>query len=158
MLFLLFQLGDDRYALEAAHTVEIIPFVALKRVPHAPAGTAGIFNYRGRPVPALDLCQLTLGRPARERLSTRIIVVSFPDTAGKPQLAGLIAEQATGLLRRDASQFVDMSVQAGAASHFGPVLTDESGVIQLLRPEHLFSETNRRLLAKDAPQWSHEPG
>jgi chemotaxis-related protein WspB len=158
MLFLLFQLGDDRYALEATHTVEIIPFVALKRLPHAPRGVAGVFNYRGRPVPALDLCLLTLGRPARELLSTRIIVVNFPDSAGKPQWAGLIAEQATGMMRRDASQFVDPRIQIEAAPYLGPVLTDESGVIQLLRPEHLFSDAMRRLLGINAETPSHEPG
>ena len=77
MLCLLFQIGDERYALEAKHAVEVIPFLNLRRIPGTPRGVAGIFNYRGRPVPAVDLCELTLGQPARERLSTRIIVVSY---------------------------------------------------------------------------------
>jgi chemotaxis-related protein WspB len=158
MLFLLFQLGDDRYALEATHTVEVMPFVAVKRIPHAPRGVAGVFNYRGRPVPALDLCLLTIGRPARELLSTRIIVVNFADATGKIQWAGLIAEQATGMMRREASQFVDPGVTVAAAPYLGPVLTDERGVIQLLRPEYFLNDAARQLLGADAETLDHEPG
>ena len=64
MLFLVFQLGKDRYALEARRVVEVVPLLGLKKVPQAPKAVAGIFNYRGRPVPAIDLCQLALGQPA----------------------------------------------------------------------------------------------
>src|SRR6266850_6687078 len=79
MLYVLFQLGNDRYALEARRVVEVVPLLTLKKIPQAPKGVAGIFVFRGRPVPALDLCELTFGRPAHERLSTRIIVVNCAD-------------------------------------------------------------------------------
>ena len=94
-MFLLFKIGNDRYALEASHAVEVIPFLALKKIPHAPRGVAGIFNYRGHPVPALDLTQLTLGHPAGERLSTRIILIQYPDATGRDRLLGLIASLAS---------------------------------------------------------------
>lgn len=157
MLFLLFQLGEDRYALEAGQAVEVIPFVALKRIPHAPRGVAGVFNYRGRPVPAVDLCELTFGRPARERLSTRIIVVSFPGPQGRTQWTGLIAEHATGMIRREPGQFVPSGVELGHAPYLGPVIMDEQGVIQLLHPEHLLTEHVRRLLQPETETLSHEP-
>src|SRR6266403_5966949 len=83
MLFLLFQLGNDRYALEAKRVVEVVPLLALKRIPQAPRGVAGIFNYRGRPVPAVDLSELALGQPANERLSTRIIIIHYQDATGQ---------------------------------------------------------------------------
>src|SRR5260370_36636373 len=107
MLFLLFQLGDDRYALEAGRVVEVLPLVELKQLPRAPKAVAGLFNYRGRPVPTVDLCELTLGRPARDRMSTRIFVVKYPDEKGREQLLGLIPEQATETLRKDSRDFVD---------------------------------------------------
>lgn len=152
MLFLLFQIGNDRYALEARHAVEVIPLLALKKVPQAPRGVAGIFNYRGQPVPALDLCELTLNRSARERLSTRIIIVnasrppeverrepSEPTTQDtKPvNLLGLIAEHATGMMQRDPREFVDSGVRIGAAPYLGPVLMDNKGVIQLIHASGL---------------------
>jgi chemotaxis-related protein WspB len=146
MLFLLFQIGNDRYALEARHAVEVVPFLALKKIPQASRGVAGLFNYRGRPVAAVDLCELTFGRPARELLSTRIIVVNFPDSAGKPQWLGLIAEHATGMMRREQRDFVRSGVKVGNAPYLGPVVMDDKGVIQLLHAEHLLTETVRDLL------------
>ena len=156
MLFLLFQIGPDRYALEARHAVEVIPFLALKKIPRAPRGMAGIFNYRGRPVPAVDLCALTFGRPARELLSTRIIVINFTSPAGLPQWLGLIAEHATGMMRREARDFVNAGVKVGDAPYLGPVVLDEKGVIQLLHAEHLLTETMHELLYSELPRVTHE--
>ena len=88
MLFLLFQLGQDRYALDTGAIAEVLPLVAITAIPQAPAGVAGLFNYRGAPVPAIDLSQLTMGRPARRRLNTRIIMVHYPDARGDTASAG----------------------------------------------------------------------
>ena len=107
---------------------------------------AGLFNYRGQPVPAVDLSQLTLDQPASERLSTRIIVVKYSDIAGKNLLLGLIAEHATEMLRRESKDFVDSGVQLGAAPYLGPVLMDGKGVIQWVHEQRLLSEKVRDLL------------
>jgi len=96
MLFLLFQLGNDRYALEAGRVVEVLPLVELKGLPQSPPGVAGVFNYRGQPVPAVDLCALTLQRPAQECLSTRIIVVRCPGAELKDNGAPSNGERGTG--------------------------------------------------------------
>ena len=102
MLFLHFQIGDDGFALAADQIVEILPLVELKKARHAPEGVAGSFDYRGRFVPVVDLCELELRRPARRRLSTRIIVTRLPEGGG---VVGLIAENATQTLRRDPGDF-----------------------------------------------------
>src|SRR5262249_51413941 len=127
MLFLLFQLGHDRYALEANRVVEVVPLLELKRVPQAPTGVAGIFNYRGQPVPAIDLSELTLGRPARECLSTRIIIVRHSTADGREHLLGLVAEHATEMLRKEPAAFVDPGVHVDSAPYLGPVLMDSKG-------------------------------
>jgi chemotaxis-related protein WspB len=150
VLFLLFQIGADRYALEARRAVEVIPLVALKQLPHAPRGVAGLFNYRGRPMPAVDLCALTTGRPARELLSTRIIVVQLPGPDGQTHWLGLIAEQATGLLRREPHEFIHPGVATGDAPYLGPVVLDNGGVVQLLRAEELLTGQLRQLLSLPA--------
>jgi chemotaxis-related protein WspB len=146
MLFLLFQLGNDRYALEASRVVEVVPLLELKQVPQAPPGFAGIFNFRGRPVPAVDLCELTTGQPSRERLSTRIIIVNYRDGRGKEQLLGLVAEQATGTLRKDPRDFIDSGVRLDSASYLGPVYMDPRGPIQWVDEQRLLSEQVRKLL------------
>ncbi len=156
MLFLLFQLGRDRYALEAKRVIEVLPFVEIKRIPRAPAGVAGIFNYRGQPVPAVDLCELTIGRPAAERLSTRIFVVDYPDAAGEDHLLGLVAENATEMLRKQESDFVNSGVKVESAPFLGRVLMDNDGVIQRFHDQRLLSDSVRDLLFARTPQLSHE--
>jgi chemotaxis-related protein WspB len=78
MLFILFQIRRDRYALPASDIIEVLPLINLKGLPNAPAGVAGILNYRGTPVPVIDVNEMILGEPAAQRLSTRIILVKYP--------------------------------------------------------------------------------
>src|SRR6187397_214337 len=158
MLFLLFQLGVDRYAIEAQQAVEVVPLLELKRIPHAPTGVAGIINYRGRPVPTIDLCALTLGRPARVKLSTRIIVMRHDDAHGRPQLIGVIAEGATDLLRREGREVFKPAVEAPRqqGGFLGPVMMDEKGFLQLVRPDHLLTEAVREALFAQVETFSYE--
>jgi chemotaxis-related protein WspB len=156
MLFLLFQLGKDRYALEASRVVEVVPLLALKKLPQAPTGVAGIFNYRGRPVPAVDLGALTLGQPASERFSTRIIIVNYPDDGGANHLLGLIAEHATETLRKDVKDFVDPGVKLGAAPYLGPIVMDGSRAIQWIYEHRLLPESVRELLFSERGALCHE--
>src|SRR5690349_9482735 len=101
MLFVTFQLDGDHYALEARNIVEALPLVELKRIPQAPVGVAGAFNYRGNPVPVLDLSAIATGKSSAPRFSTRILLVNFPLPSGETRTLGVIAEKATGALRRE---------------------------------------------------------
>jgi len=156
MLFLIFQLGRDKYALEARRVIEVVPLVELKRLPLAQKGVAGLFNYRGRSVPVVDLSELTLGQPALDRLSTRIIVTRYVDARGRKQLFGLVAECATELLQREFSDFIDSGVQVKNAPYLGPVLLDQQGVVQLVDEQRLLSEPLRNLLYSSMIQVEHE--
>jgi chemotaxis-related protein WspB len=132
MLFLVFELAHDRYLLDVSQIAEVLPLVAIRRIPHAPPAIAGILNYRGAPVPVIDVSQLTLGRPAEPRLSTRIVLVHYPDAEGHTRLLGLIAERATRTMRRDETDFVASGVSSEGASYLGPVATDARGLLQWL--------------------------
>lgn len=156
MLFVLFQLGEDRYALDAGRVVEVVPLLELKRLPQSPKGLAGLFNFRGRPVPAIDLCELILGHPAHENLSTRIIVVQHADERATPHLLGLIAERATGMLRKDAKDFIDPGMRFGQAPYLGPVHMDADGPIQWINEQRLLPAPMRSLLF--APAEVAQPG
>ena len=137
MLFLLFRLGPNRYALDCLQIAGVLPLVDVKPIPQAPSGVAGIFNYHGAPVPAIDLCLLTLGWPARHRLSTRIVLVNYPDSRGEGHLLGLIAEGATEVLRREAADFTESGVTNPAAPYLGPVTADAGGLVQWIQVERL---------------------
>jgi chemotaxis-related protein WspB len=146
MMFLMFQLGRDRYVLEARRVLEVLPLVELRKIPQAPPGVAGLFDYHGQPVPAIDLSELTLGQPARECLSTRIILIQYPDEHGEPHPLGLIAERATQIIRRETGEFVEPGLKPGGAPYLGPVLMDSQGAIQWIHEGRLLPERVRDAL------------
>lgn len=134
MLFLHFQLGDNAFALAVDRIVEVLPLVELNKERHAPASVAGYFDYRGRFIPAVDLCALELGRPARRRLSTRIIVTRLPHD--ESTMIGLIAESATETLRRDPGDFA-------------PFATGPRGLVQRVELESLLPAGLRAIVHRD---------
>jgi chemotaxis-related protein WspB len=148
MLFLLFQLGKDRYALDVGQVAEVLPLVSLKQIPQAPPAVVGVFDFHGEPVPVIDLSQTALGRPAQHRLSTRIILAHYPDGNGEKRLLGLLAEKVTETLRRDPSDFVAAGVDNDDAPYLGPVATDARGMIQWVEVDQLLTPTVRDLLFK----------
>lgn len=136
MLMLLFQIGADRYALEAAQVGEVVPLVHLLRVPNAPPGLAGLFDYHGELLPAVDLSELLLGRKADARVSTRIILVREQNGKGG-RAFGLIAERTTGTLQRRREDFVAAGVRRDTAPLADRVTTDASGPIYWLDAQAL---------------------
>src|SRR5689334_6959105 len=104
MLFLLIQLGKDLYALDAREITEVVPMVRIKTIPQAPHGIAGAIQFRGAPVPVVDLGLLTLGEPTRQALSTRIVLANYR-AAGPDRLLGLMAAKATDTIRREPEEF-----------------------------------------------------
>ena len=146
MLFLYFQLGEDRYALDCSQVIEVVPLLGIKQIPQAPAAVAGAFNYRGKPVPVIDLSQLALGRPARRHMSTRIVVVIYPDADGTQHLLGLIAEKATKTVRRDPTDFTDPGVNNDDAPYLGLVASDPEGLLQWIEVKKLLPASVRDVL------------
>lgn len=142
MLFLLLQLGPDRYAIAARDVVEVLPLVEIKRLPQTPPEIAGLFTYRGTPVPLLDLSQLAFGAPARARLSTRILLVNCQHG----RLLGLIAEGATAMLRCEPEAFLPAGTYEPAAPWLGPVVRDERGIVQRIEWQQLLTPALRERL------------
>jgi chemotaxis-related protein WspB len=146
MLFLLFQIGEDRYALEARQVVEVLPLVHLKRIPRAPSSVAGIFNYHGASVPLIDLTELALGKPSSARMSTRIILTHYISDSGRKNLIGLLAEQVMETIQRPESDFVDSGVAAVDSPYLGSVATEKSGIIQRVEVNRLLPQGLREQL------------
>ena len=132
MLFLKFRIGGETYALDTAQIAEVLPLLQITRVPQAPAGVAGLINYRGRSVPVVDLSELMLGEPARPHISTRLILVRYGE-----HLLGLIAEQATEMMRREAGNFADSGLASDAAPYLGPVTQDGDRLIRWIEVQKL---------------------
>ena len=150
MLFLVFELGQARYALDVDKVVEVLPLVLIKKIPRGPAEVEGVFNYRGSPVPAIDLNRLTVGQQAERRYSTRIILVHYPGASGAQHLLGLIAEKVTETTRRDPADFVTSGITNERAPYLGPVATSPRGLVQWINVGRLLPASTQKLLFKEA--------
>lgn len=146
MLFLLFQLGQDRYALKAELVVEVLPLVALKALPGAPRGVAGLVDYRGAAVPVIDLTALALGVAAAARVSTRLLIVRYSPARNGERLLGLIVERATEMLKCAPEDFRATGVETSGAPYLREVTRDRQGLIQRVEVTAMLSEELRTVL------------
>jgi len=146
MLLIVFQLDGHLYGLEGAPAERIIPLVALRPAPHAPEYVRGIFNLRGRVVPVIDMCRLIAGHPAREVMSTRIIVVSFPCADHRTRLLGLMAESVLEVRAVDPERLEEPVLRTSGAPYLGPVIKEPAGLIQIVELPHLIPEKVQRTL------------
>jgi chemotaxis-related protein WspB len=149
MLFILFQIGRDRYALCASSIIEVLPLMNLKKVPRTPTGVAGVLNYRGTPVPVIDLNEMALAEPAARRFSTRIILVKYPLETRQYHALGLIAEHATRMIQRSIQDFIETGVESDGARYLGRVTNDPGGLIQWIEVERLLTPEVRDALFRE---------
>lgn len=148
MLFLVFQLDHDRYVLDAADVVEVLPLVPVKALPGAPAWLVGVFSYHGQPVPVIDLPALALGRPAARRLSTRTVLVRYPfvGAEGGARILAIVVEQATRTMRLDPADFTASGVATPHARYLGLVAPDPAGLVQRISVQELLPDDVKALL------------
>ena len=75
MLMLLFWVGDERWAIAASAVESLVPLVNLQRSPDAIS--AGLLNYHGEMLPAVDVAAIIAERPTPQTMSTRIAIVNM---------------------------------------------------------------------------------
>ena len=146
-LFLVFYIGDERYALSATDVVEVLARLPLKPIAHAPAWVAGVFAHRGQMVPVIDISAMTFGHEAVARTSTRLVLVNYqPQPWSEARWLGLILEQATDTLRCDPAEFQPYGLDNRQAPYLGPVREDAQGLMQWIGVADLLTAPVRALL------------
>lgn len=146
MLLLVFQLGDSRFALDVHAIVEVVPFVKLEPVAHAPAYVGGLFNYRGEMVPVIDLRRLVQEQPCTPHMTSRIMLVRYPLENGELRLLGLLAEQVTETMKRKREDFTASGIRIHDTPYLGDIARDDGGMIHYLEYDQLLPDTVRDLL------------
>jgi chemotaxis-related protein WspB len=144
---LMFSIGEDRYAVDVARLQEIVPLVALKAIPTAPPYIAGLLNFRGEPVPVVDVTRFAFQRESRRVFGTRILVVKYRgkrDTTTR--LLGLIVEKVERTEKLNPEDFKEPGVDAPDAEFLGPVVSSSTGLVQLVHPNDLLSAEVHNLL------------
>lgn len=152
MLFLVFQLDAERYAIDATAVAAVLPRLQVRRLAQAHEAVAGVFDYRGEVVPLIDLCRLALGRPARDAMSTRIVLVEYADRSGLARRLGLLAERVVETVRLEPDAFVPSGVDQPQARYLGPVARDARGLLQWIAVRELLPEDVHDLLFRQAAE------
>jgi chemotaxis-related protein WspB len=149
VLALGFEVGGARYAVRCAELVELVPRVPLRPVPHAPDYVPGQFTYRGEVTPVVDLALLMTGRPAGERLSSRILVAAYP-TPGGVRALGLLAERATEAVHLE-GRGAPPGIDVPEAPYLGELHFDGRAMVQLVKVGELLPDGLRdRLFPAEA--------
>ncbi|MCY1514676.1 CheW-like domain protein [compost metagenome] len=146
-LYLLFRIGDDRYALDAGGVAEVLGLRVLKQVPGAPAWVAGMLDRQGAAIPVIDMSALAGRGAAAAVTSTRLALVHYlSGPQAQDRLLGLILEQATETAHFDPAAFQPSGLDHPDARYLGPVLSDARGMVQAVTVDDLLPAPVRALL------------
>lgn len=110
MLYVVCRIGDDAYALPADAVDKVLPFAALKPLPGAVRGLAGVLNYQGQPVPVVDLGLLFQGIPSPEVFGVRIVLCHAPGL--RSGRLGLLAGRVDGVSAIPEESFIPAGASA----------------------------------------------
>ena len=128
--------------MESKDVVEVIPRVSLRPAVNLPSYVSGLFNYRGVVVPVIDLCLLIQNRPSGQNLSSRIIMVTSPQSSDGERYIGLLSEGVTDTISRPLNAFHDTGLNSGSKPYLGGMTLDERGMVQILHLNILLEQIN----------------
>jgi chemotaxis-related protein WspB len=180
MLLLILNAGANRYAIDIARVIELVPRVELRAIPHAPFFLSGLLSYRGTVIPVIDLGLLLYGAPCRDCLSTRIILVNDSpgdqtrgvDSAGASEendgrlpaeearnmrLLGLIGEHVSDLVDVRSDQVVPAPVQLPQTPFLDAIVQTDGGIIQLIAVDRIRESALKEGLLDQGSGWSLDP-
>jgi len=138
MLMLLFSVGEERYAIQSHHVVEIVPKVHLKEIPHVPPYIMGMLNFRGEPVPIVDICKLLKDRPTSSQYHSRIIVLKITTKEKGDCLFGILAEKVTETANYNPEDFFSGGVELKDTPYLQGVLTEGKEEIRYIAIKKIF--------------------
>lgn len=137
MQLLTFTAGGQTYAIEAGSVVEVLPAVPVRPLPALPDYLLGVVAYRGGMIPVVDVPRRLAGEPARQRLSTRLVVVDVSGGGGTASRLGLVVENMVATLRADDAETVFPTMHLENAPYLGKILRLRGQAIQMLLVEQL---------------------
>ena len=135
MLYLVLEIDGECYGLNALSVTEVTPLVELELIHEGPEFLAGLLNYRGRPVPVLDLRRMIKNRPCEKRYCTRIVIVEYPRT-GRTLTLGLMAQKVVRSVRVT-QEFSPMELRN--APYLGGAMVERGRILHCLTLDKILS-------------------
>lgn len=158
MQAVVFQVGEERFAIDTTSITEVVPCIPARAVPAAPEALVGVIEYRGAVVPVLDLCRLFGAGACPVRLSSRILVCDLDasgvrwggDAADRP-LLGVLAENVTRVTTLDPeAPGSHPGPQTEGIGGLGRIFRDGDGLLQLVEVQELIPAEVIAAVVRDA--------
>ncbi len=149
MMILLFSVDGDHYGINVCDVTEVLPSVTLKHFPHGPAYVAGLLNYRGEAVPVIDLTLLMSSNASRNRISSRIVLVGYPNEGGVHHLFGLLVEKITETVKIPDHTFARSGVIIDDAPFLGDIAIYGGAMIQVVDVRKVLPDSVKAMLFCD---------
>jgi len=146
MLLLTFQAGGQTYGLDVRNVIQVASYPTCTPLPHAPAYVAGLITWRGCTVPVIDISALLEGTPSRPLLSTRLLVINYPQPDGSSQPLGLLVEKAVETVEPDETRCEPQKVTVPDAPYLNGTAEHDGRLVQRLAVEELLPASVRQLL------------
>lgn len=124
--------------------VEIVPKIPLKYIPQA--NFSGMINYGGEPVPILDLSLILTGRPSKNCMHTRIMLISNPEQQGSTKILGFIAEKIIEIREIDPFLFSEPSPHIKSHPFLNGIFFTENESIQKINVDQLWRHFMNQLI------------
>lgn len=147
--YLTFRLADEVYGVRVLGVQEIMRLPPTTFVPQLPAHVRGVFNLRGRIIPAIDLRRY-FGLPDAEDRTRACVVVAHVDSILRgTQSLGLVVDAVEDMLAISAEETApppDFGRHVNADSILG-IARVEGAMVALLDLGRLLSGEHRRAMA-----------
>jgi purine-binding chemotaxis protein CheW len=95
--FVVFGMGEEKYAVDIANVREIRSFTAFTPLPEAPSHVLGVVNLRGMVVPIMGLRERFGAAPVEPDRQTVVVMLEF-----ELRTVGLVVDAVSDILRVDA--------------------------------------------------------
>jgi purine-binding chemotaxis protein CheW len=140
---LLFEVEDEKYALELKFVDEIVPMMKIKPVPRSPDFIEGVVQIRDRVIPVLDLKKY-FSYPREHYYSlTRIAILDIHD-----RKLGVILDNVTSVTELSQKQLKKTVMSHDHAQFVEGMAEVDQSLIQLLEVDKLLDDSQLAILSK----------
>lgn len=145
-MVLLFQAGDELYAVDTDCVEQVTPRLPFRRLPGAARGVVGLLDFRGEVLPVIDAVQMLADRSSSSSYSSRLILCKM---AGNARLA-LLAESVLEAIEVPEEDLAEPGVASEDIPALGQVFHHDERLVQLMRVEELLTPEVRNSLGMEA--------
>ena len=147
MLYLELMVAEQKYLLDSSCVEEVLPIAKLRKVSKAGEYISGLLNFRGFPIPVVDIGFLLSGKKTKYFMNTRIVVVKVSTEISMCSRFGIIVEHLNATKRLSDEVEYNTAYYKNKTPYLGGVITtDAVDMVQKINILELVTEELRQVI------------